>query len=102
MRGGRIKCFDWAIAEEYLSDFLNMYRAPAEAPGSGASTVIYRSSATKPNDTLQATNYCFVLARIMLGEGLFSDRSLQLRLQQTLFNHDATQDGGYIPTGYSG
>ncbi len=48
MRAGRIRCFAWEIAEEYLTDFLNLFRAPGEKAtfGSGnagaAATFIYR------------------------------------------------------------
>lgn len=83
VRHKRIRCFCWEQAEEYLKDFLNMFRAPGEQAG-GASTIIYRSSASQPNDTLQAVNYAYVLARILRDEPIFSDRSLQLRLQQSL------------------
>ena len=64
VRQQRIRCFDWEIADEYLSDFLNLFRAPGERPGSGgsgagASTFLYRAHPSKPNDTLMATNYAY-------------------------------------------
>jgi hypothetical protein len=76
VREQRIRCFHWDTAEEYLSDFLNLYRAPGErtgtgGTGAGASTFIYRSHPSKPNDTLMATNYAHMLAKILLGEPMF-------------------------------
>ena len=89
VRQQRIRCFDWEIADEYLSDFLNLFRAPGERPGSGgsgagASTFLYRAHPSKPNDTLMATNYAYMLAKILLGEPMFADLSLKLRLENTL------------------
>lgn len=60
IRKGRIRCFSWDIAEEYLTDCLNLFRAPGERQSSGsgqtggASTFLYRSHPTKPNDALMA------------------------------------------------
>ena len=83
VRQQRIRCFDWAIAEEFLSDFLNLFRAPGEL-AAGGSTFIYRAHPSKPNDTLMAVNYCFMLAKILLQEPMFADLSVKLRLEQTL------------------
>src|SRR5206468_169479 len=87
-RKQRIRCYDWSIAEECLSDFLNLFRAPGESAGSGtgagASTFIYRSHPSKPNDTLMAFNYAFMLAKILREEPMFADINLKLQLEQTL------------------
>ena len=100
MRGGRIRCFAWEYAEEYLSDFLNLFRAPGErsssGQGSGATTFIYRSHPSKPNDTLMAVNYAYMLGKILLGEPMFADMSVKLRLEQTL-----TSDMNYVHSGLS-
>ena len=82
IRQQRIRCFDWAIAEEFLSDFLNIFRSPGESP-SGATTFIYRAHPSKPNDTAMAINYAFMLAKILLKEPMFADSSLKSRLEQT-------------------
>ncbi len=79
----RIRSYRWDHAQAELLDFLNMFRAPAEMPG-GSTTFVYRPSATKPNDTLQACNYAYTLGRFLLGEPLFADQTLKLRLEQTL------------------
>lgn len=79
----RIRCYRWDHAQAELLDFLNMFRAPAELPG-GTTTFVYRPSATKPNDTLQACNYAYTLGRFLLGESLLADQTLKLRLEQAL------------------
>lgn len=100
VRYKRLRCFDWELAEEFLSDFLNMYRAPCETPG-GATTFRYMASASRPNDTLQSVNYCYLLGRILLGEPMFADMSLQYRLNHSL--QGITIDyAGSAPGAYSG
>ena len=89
IRKKRIRCFAWELAEECLSDCLNLFRAPGERQSSsgnssGASTFLYRAHPSKPNDTLMALNYAHILAKILLGEPMFADLSLKLRLEQTL------------------
>jgi len=99
IREKRIRCFDWEYAAEFLEDCLNMYRAPGEKAGaSGTNTFLYRASATKPNDTLQAINYAYMLGKIMLGEPMFADLSIKFRLEQVLrgnFNYGRQGGGAY-------
>jgi len=88
VREMRFRCFDWSIAQEYLQDFLNLFRAPGEragtGTGSGATTFLYRAHSTKPNDSLMATNYAHMLAKILLGEPMMPDLSMRLRLEAAL------------------
>jgi hypothetical protein len=79
IKSQRIRCYPKDAAMEYLSDFLNMYRVPSEMPG-GATTFLYRASATKPNDTAQAMNYAFTLGKILLGEPVFSDSAVRAKV----------------------
>ena len=84
IRQARIRCFSWDIAEEYLTDCLNLFRAPGErggAGGSGNSTFLYRAHPSKPNDTLMALNYGHMLSKILLGEPIIADQSLMLWLE---------------------
>lgn len=89
IRQQRIRCFSWEFAEEYLVDCLNLYRAPGERTGAGGagagnSAFLYRGHPSKPNDTLMAINYAHMLSKIMLGEPMFADQTLKLRLEQSL------------------
>ena len=108
MRTQRLRCFAWDFAEEYLVDFLNLFRAPGERSSSGgsgnagmASTFLYRSHPSKPNDTLMAVNYAHMLAKILLGEPMFADQSLKLRLEQMLCS-DLNYLCGNLPHAFSG
>jgi hypothetical protein len=85
VRQKRIRCFDWQYASEYLTDFLNLFRTPAEASsnGGGATTFVYRSHPSKPNDTLMAINYAYMLGKILLGEAMFADSSLNWTVKRS-------------------
>ena len=93
IKAKRIRCYHWELAQEFLLDFMNMYRAPAELPG-GATTFTYRASALKPNDTAQAVNYAFIVGKILLREPIFADHGLRLKLESIL------RGGGGGPTGF--
>ena len=97
VRRKRIRCYAWEYAGEYLTDFLNLFRAPGEASHGGASTFIYRAHPSKPNDTLQATNYAHMLGKILRGEPMFADASLKLCLENTL-----SSDFAYLQEGDGG
>lgn len=89
----RIRCYHWELAQEFLLDFMNMYRAPADLPG-GATTFTYRASALKPNDTAQAINYAFIVGKILLREPIFADNTLRNKLEIIL------RGGGGGPSGF--
>jgi hypothetical protein len=89
VRTKRLRCFSWQFAGEYLMDFLNMYRAPGERVGqSGASTFLYKAHSSKPNDTLQAVNYAYMLGKILRGEPMFNDVTVRARLESMLRGAD--------------
>ena len=95
IRNKRIRCFSWEYAEEYLMDCLNMYRAPGEkAGGAGTNAFVYRASASKPNDALQAINYAHMLARIVMGEPMFADQSMKNRVDMMLRGQRMYIDSG--------
>ena len=76
-------------------DCLNMYRAPGEkGGGAGANTFVYRASASKPNDALQAINYAHMLARIVQGEPMFADQSMKNRMYEAM-----SGNFGYVNSG---
>jgi hypothetical protein len=85
IRKGRIHCYDWDKSGTYLMDALNMYRAIGEKRGeSGTSYFLYRPHPSKPNDALQALNYAFMLAKVLLGEPMFADASLKMRMDNLM------------------
>lgn len=101
-----IRCYDWQFAEEYLMDFLNLFRAPGERVGSGsgagATTFIYRAHPTKPNDALMAVNYAYMLAKILRGDPMFADLSTQVRLTNSLATDMSGVHIHSLPGAYSG
>ena len=108
-RGGdrRIRCFDYQLAQHYLQDFLNLFRAPGERSqqsGStgGATTFIYRSHPSKPNDALMAVNYAFMLAKVLLGEPMLADLSVKIRLENCLLSGPSDLYLPNLPGAFSG
>jgi len=103
VRRKRIRCYAWPYAGEFLTDFLNLFRAPGEGSsaghGGGASTFVYRAHPTKPNDTLMATNYAYMRGKILNGEAMFADWAMKLRLENTLSSDSML---GNLPGAFSG
>ena len=108
LRQQRIRCFAWEIAQEYLQDCLNLFRAPGErgqsggGASSGMTTFIYRSHPTRPNDTLMALNFGFTLGRLLLGEPMLADLSLKLRLESQLQGTWSDLNYPNLPGAFSG
>ena len=84
----RIRCFDFELAEPYLQDFLNLFRAPGErgqqSGAGGAMTFVYRSHPSKPNDSLMAVNYAFMLGKILLREPMIPDTNFLRQLENSI------------------
>lgn len=101
-----IRCYSWEFAEEYLMDFLNLFRAPGERVGSGtgggATTFIYRAHPTKPNDALMAVNYAVMLGKILRGDQMFADMATQLHLSSILSSDLSGIHIPNLPGAYSG
>lgn len=106
VRSKRLRCYSWEFAEEYLMDFLNLFRAPGERVGSGtgggATTFIYRAHPTKPNDSLMAVNYAYMLAKILIGEPMFADLATQVHLSTVLSTDLSGVHVGSFPGSFSG
>jgi hypothetical protein len=89
IKKGRIRCYDWELAEERVLEFLNLYRMPVESPG-GNATFKYQRHGSKADDTLHAVNFAYCLARIILQEPIVEDPTLRRTFQDT-FNPQAPQ-----------
>ena len=101
IKSARIRCYTWEDAQAYLQDFLAMFRAMSEAPG-GASTFTYRNSATKPSDTAHAINFAFTLAKLLIGENVFSDSAVRNRVVAGLKGQYSIQPGRRVMRPISG
>lgn len=106
VRTKMLRCYSWEFAEEYLMDFLNLFRAPGERVGSGtgggATTFIYRAHPTKPNDTLMAVNYAVMLGKILRGDPMFADMATQLHLSSILASDLSGIHVHSLPGAFSG
>jgi len=87
VKTGRIRCYNWNLAQDYLLEFLNLSRVPVESPG-GVTLFRYQRHGSKADDTLHAVNFAFCLARIVLNEPLLEDPTIARTLQET-FNPQA-------------
>lgn len=103
IKRGRLRCFSWEMASEYLLDFMNLFRAPSET-ASGATSFVYRRHGAKADDALHAVNFAYVLARLYLGEPIVPDRALAREIQNLLRNQGAAayMDSGRRPGVVSG
>lgn len=76
VRTQRIRCFGWELAEEFLTDFLNVYRVPHEGPG-GVNRFTYVGHPARTTDVMQAVNYAFQMGRLLMGESVTNFQGLQ-------------------------
>lgn len=81
IRDGRIRCFPWEYAEEFLMECLNLYRIPSETAG-GQQTFRYQKHGSKADDVLHAINFAYVVVRILLGEPIVQDLALKQRFNE--------------------
>jgi len=100
VKESRIRCYEWEEAKTLLSYFLNMTRTQSENSATGSTTFRYLRSGEQPDDTLHATNFAFVLGKIMLGEQLVPDQGLQRELQNKLTHFDSPIQ--HVPDPYMG
>lgn len=75
IRTQRIRCFAWEQAEEFLQDFLNVYRVPNEGPN-GSTRFTYVGHPARTTDVMMAVNYAFQMGRLLLGEDVTNSPSL--------------------------
>jgi hypothetical protein len=95
IKSKRLRCFQWELSERYLMEFLNLFRAPTESAG-GATSFTYRRHGSKADDSLHATNFAYVLARVMMDEPIINDKALRDRLLQHLRGQKPTWQGANI------
>lgn len=98
IKSRRIRCYAWELAQERLSELLNLYRVPTETVG-GNSGFRYQRHGSKADDTLHAINFAFCLARIILNEPILEDPALTQVFRETFNPGQQTQffnpNGGF-------
>jgi len=82
----RIRCYNWGLAKHLLGEFLNLYRVPTENT-TGTYMFRYRRHGSKPDDTLHAVNFAYVLCRVLLREPVVEDKSLKDRLDEVFLGN---------------
>lgn len=85
----RIRCYDWEQSKGFLDDFLNLIRTHQESQTTGATTFRYLRAGDKSDDILHTTNFILVLAKLMLGERMLEDRTMQQELRGRLAPHNS-------------
>lgn len=83
----KIRCRRWDIMGEFLTDWLNLFRAPVENE-SGETKFKYIRAATKPDDALHAFTFAYVLIKFFMGEPIVHDPTLQARLREIMQHPD--------------
>lgn len=88
IKEGEILCFPWEEAEDHLMELLNMFRIPTES-AAGVTGFRYQKHGARPDDTLHALNFAYVVARLYMKHPLMHDRELE----STLYRHLGIQGG---------
>lgn len=79
----RIRCYNWDESQRLLMDFVNMFRVPTDN-ANGRSAFRFIKNPAKPDDTLHAVSFGYILGRILLGEPLFQDNSTRDMIHRNL------------------
>jgi hypothetical protein len=90
IKSRRFRCYSWDLAQDRLSELLNLYRVPTETVG-GNSSFRYQRHGSKADDTLHAINFAFCLARIVLNEPILEDPALSHLFRETFNSAQPTQ-----------
>lgn len=77
----RIRAKTWDRMSAYLSDWLNLFRAPTES-SAGISSFKYIRAATKADDALMAFVFAYTLIKFYKGEPLVEDKSFGKYLRE--------------------
>ncbi|MEG1542947.1 MAG: hypothetical protein RR382_00285 [Tannerellaceae bacterium] len=84
----------WDDVQTYMLDFLNMYRIPTESSG-GRTMFVYRKHGAKADDSLHAFNFGYSMLRVLRGEALVEDPSVQRIIDDLLRGtYDGAIQGG--------
>jgi len=94
LKMGRIRCFDWSLAEPFLMECMNLVRTPNET-AQGTSTFLYRKHGSKADDILHAMNFAYVTARVFAMENIVEDHSLLMRMKQAMMTGRVHSTGSH-------
>ena len=83
-----------------LDDFLNAFRVPSESRH-GRQYTLWIRNPSKPDDTMHAFNFAFMLGRLLLREPAFDDPALAAYIGQQLGDLSAHPGGGSMLGDYT-
>lgn len=83
IKRGRIHCRRWEDMSQYLTDFLNVYRAPVDTE-QGMTKFRWIRSSTKADDALMAFTFAYVFVKMFLGEKMVEDRAFERYIMDVL------------------
>jgi hypothetical protein len=83
IKSKRIRCYNFAEASHHLMEFLNLYRIPTDTQG-GAQNFRYVKHGARPDDTLHATNFAFILTEILQNKSYVEDTALREKFNRML------------------
>lgn len=83
IKSGELRCYNWHEAQDRLLEFLNLYRIPVDSAG-GAQTFRYDRHGARPDDSLHAVNFAFIIAQLIRGVPIVTDASLKREIENNL------------------
>jgi hypothetical protein len=92
----RILCYNWEEAGPRLSEILNIQRIFVD-PQAGPTKIHYHMTPGRPDDTVQAINYGYVLMRLLNGENIVDDADILAQIQASIYHSSATVSSQFGP-----
>lgn len=86
VKRGRIHAMNWGKMEQYLMDFLNVYRAPVDTE-QGMTKFRWIRNATKADDALMAFTFAYVFVKMYTGERLVEDKAFERYIMDVMNGH---------------
>lgn len=97
IKAGRVHAPEWGRMSQYLTDFLNVYRAPVDTE-TGMTKFRWIRTATKADDALMAFSFAYALVKVYLGEKIVEDKALSRYIKDVLAgrpNRSAAPPSGF-------
>lgn len=87
LKRGRLRFREWGKMQQFLTDFLNVYRAPMDSSTGGASRFRWMRSSGKADDALMALCFGYAYVKLFLGENIVADHATQRHVMDILNGH---------------
>jgi hypothetical protein len=87
IKTGDLRCYNWNESQDRLLELLNLYRIPTES-ATGVQSFRYEKHGARPDDSLHALNFAFVIAQLIRGVPIVEDMALKTRINE-MFNQNS-------------